>query len=267
MGVSSGVSLEREDGVAVLTIDRPASRNAIGLRTMTAINAAIGTVALSDARVLAVRGGGERTFVSGGDLKELGALRTRDDAQAMALTMRRLLDDLSLLKIPVLGVLNGDAYGGGCEVAMACDFRVAASDISLAFNQVALGIIPAWGGIERLAAIVGRSRAMYLLTTAHRLSASDAFAWGLVEEVLPRADFDSGWRRLAQALAAASPDALMAIKSVVIATQNPTRQDLEQSSTAAFASTWTSDAHWDAVDELFQRREVGGLRRTEAPQG
>src|SRR5919199_1120463 len=89
----------------------------------------------------------------------------RPEAQAMAMTMRTLLDRLASLPVPVVAALNGHAFGGGCEVAIACDFRIACDDVKLAFNQVDLGIMPAWGGIERLQAVIGRGRALYLLTT------------------------------------------------------------------------------------------------------
>lgn len=253
---ASDIRLERDGGVAVLTIDRPQSRNAIGLGTMAPLRALIDTVAHSDARVLAIRGAGEKVFVSGGDLKELAVLRTGEEAREMARSMRGVLDALAGLPVPVVGVLNGDAYGGGCEVAMACDFRVAADDIRLAFNQVALGIMPAWGGIERLTAIVGRSRAMYLLSTGRVLTAREASALGIVEELLPRAGFEEGWRGLVWGLAAASPLSLRAIKAVVGAVAPPVRPDLEATSTGAFAATWVSEEHWEAVEMLAERRRL-----------
>lgn len=250
------VWVEVDGDVAILTIDRPAARNAIGLGTMAPLKAAIQSVADSDVRVLVVRGGGDRVFVSGGDLKELAGLRTAPEAQKMALTMRSVLDFLAALDIPVIGVLNGDAYGGGCEVAMACDFRVAAEDVRLAFNQVALGIMPAWGGIERVTAIVGRARAMHLLCTGRALTAPEAYALGLVEEILPRAGFEEAWRRLARDLAASSPLSLRAIKAMVGSVQPASRPDLEAQSTALFAGTWVSEAHWEAVDKLAERRRL-----------
>lgn len=254
--IDPGVRLERDGAIAIVTIDRPASRNAIGLGTIGPLHQAIRSIAGSDARVLAVRGGGDRVFVSGGDLKELATLRTEGQAQAMARDMRRTLDALSQLEIPVVGVLNGDAYGGGCEFAMACDFRVAADDIRMAFNQVALDIMPAWGGIERLVATVGRARAMYLLSTGRVLSAAEAQSYGLIEEVVPRSEFEGRWREIVDALAGASPLSLRGIKAVVGSADSPARPDLEDASTAVFATTWTSDAHWEAVERLQSRRRA-----------
>ena len=189
-----GVRVERVGDVALIVIDRPQAQNAISRPTMAELEAALDEVADSDARVVALRGAGERVFVSGGDLKELASIRTEAEAQAMALTMRTLLDRVASLPVPVVAALNGHAYGGGCEVAMACDFRFAADDVKLAFNQVDLGIMPAWGGIERLQAVIGRARALYLLTTGLPIDAATAADWGLVEQVVPRPEFDDRQR-------------------------------------------------------------------------
>ena len=152
------LDLELDNGLAVLTIDRPHARNAIALDTMDQLEKALDAAA--GAAALVIRGAGDRAFVSGGDLKELSALRTVEDAAAMAKRMRTICDQLANFPAPVIAALNGHAFGGGAEVAVAADIRVAASDIKIAFNQVTLEIMPAWGGAERLAALVGKSRAL-----------------------------------------------------------------------------------------------------------
>ena len=151
---------QESEGLAVLTIDRPHARNAIALDTMAQLEKAIDEAA--GAQALVIKGAGDRAFVSGGDLKELSALRTEEDAAAMAKRMRSICDQLAAFPAPVIAVLNGHAFGGGAEVAVAADIRVAADDIKIAFNQVTLEIMPAWGGAERLAALVGKSRALLL---------------------------------------------------------------------------------------------------------
>ena len=157
--------IEREGAVAILTIDRPHARNAIGLGTMDELDAAFAGLAESDARCAVLTGAGDRAFVAGGDLRELESVTSEDFAVDMALRMRRTLDRIAGLPIPVICALNGAAIGGGAEVAVACDYRVAAHDARIGFTQVLLGVMPAWGGIERLCALVGRGRALYLLTT------------------------------------------------------------------------------------------------------
>src|SRR6202041_1823571 len=148
------VDLEFDSGLAVLTIDRPHARNAISLETMGQLENALDEAAA--ARTLVITGSGDRAFVSGGDLKELSALRTEEDAAAMAKRMRTICDRLASFPAPVIAALNGHALGGGAEVAVAADIRLAADDIKIGFNQVSLAIMPAWGGAERLADLVGR---------------------------------------------------------------------------------------------------------------
>ena len=122
------VLLELQEGVAILTVNRPAVRNAIGLATMDALDQALD--AATDADVLVICGGGDRAFISGGDLVELAKIRTESEAVAMALRMRRLCDRIATFPAPVIAALNGHALGGGAEVAVAADIRVAADDIT-----------------------------------------------------------------------------------------------------------------------------------------
>ena len=131
------VILQRVGEATILTIDRPSAHNAISRSVMDELDAALTEVAGSDTRALAIRGAGERVFVSGGDLKDLAAVRTEADALAMAQRMRDLLDRVAGLPIPVLGALNGHVIGGGGEVAIACDFRLAADDIRAPWEAVA----------------------------------------------------------------------------------------------------------------------------------
>jgi enoyl-CoA hydratase/carnithine racemase len=249
-----GVRVERVGKAALIVIDRPQAHNAISRPTMTELGAALDEVARSDARVVAIRGAGEKVFVSGGDLKELASIRTEDEAQAMALTMRTLLDRVATLPVPVIAALNGHAFGGGCEVAIACDFRIACDDIKLAFNQVDLAIMPAWGGIERLQAVIGRGRALYLLTTGLPIDAPTAAEWGLVERVVPRAEFDDRLSEVLDRIARAPREALIGIKAAADAARPAARPDLADAATASFARAWVADAHWAAVAAMEERR-------------
>ena len=157
------VDLELVDGLAVITIDRPHARNAISLETMDQFDKALDGA--QGAAALVITGAGDRAFVSGGDLKELSALRTEREAGAMAWRMRSICDRIAGFTGPTIAALNGHALGGGAEVAVAADIRLAADDIKIGFNQVALEIMPAWGGAERLVELVGFSKALLLAGT------------------------------------------------------------------------------------------------------
>jgi enoyl-CoA hydratase len=235
------VDLELDQGLAVITINRPNARNAIAPQTMDQLGQAI--VGAKGALCLVVRGEGDKAFVSGGDLKELSALRTEEQAAAMAWRMRSLCDELANFPAPVVAALNGHAFGGGAEVAVAADIRVAADDIKIGFNQVSLEIMPAWGGAERLAALVGRGRALMLAGTGAVLTADQAEKVGLVDRVLPRATFETEWRSLARALANRPAGDIKRVMSGVPASD----------AVAAFASLWVSDEHWAAADRVMKR--------------
>lgn len=241
---------QEAQGLAVLTIDRPHARNAIALDTMGQLEKAIDAAA--GARALVIKGAGDRAFVSGGDLKELSALRTEEDASAMAKRMRSICDQLAGFPAPVIAALNGHAFGGGAEVAVAADIRVAADDIKIAFNQVELEIMPAWGGAERLAALVGKGKALLLAGTGTALTAVEAERVGLVDLVLPRASFDDGWRSVARSLARRPAAEIKRVVSGVSPDE----------AIASFARLWVADAHWRAAERVMNRsagpRPAGG---------
>lgn len=238
------VELEVGDGLAVITIDRPHARNAISLETMGQLEKALDELeSRDDVHAVAVTGAGDRAFVSGGDLKELAALRTVADASAMAWRMRTICDRLANHPAPVVAALNGHTLGGGAEVAVAADIRLAADDIRIGFNQATLAIMPAWGGAERLAALVGKSKALLLAGSGAVLDAADAERIGLVDGVFPRETFAEDWRRVARSLATRPAGE---IKRVVAGT---TTAD----AVAAFAGLWVSDEHWAAADKVMNR--------------
>jgi enoyl-CoA hydratase len=255
-GSSGGVRLELDRGVAVVVIDRPDARNAIGFATTDELDAALDRALESDAAVLVLRGAGDRAFVSGGDLKELSAIRTHEDAVGMASRVRRVLDRVAAFPVPVVAALNGHALGGGAEVAIAADIRIAADDVKIGFNQVTLGIMPAWGGAERLAQTIGRSRAMLAIATGELYDAAAALRIGLVDLVVRRAEFDDEWRALARRMADSALGTTRAVKSVISAAAPSLHPHLEAGATDAFASLWTADAHWSAVDALQLKRNA-----------
>jgi len=174
----------------------------------------------------------------------------------MASRARRLLDRIADFPVPVVAALNGHALGGGAETAVAADIRIAPDDISIGFNQVSLGIMPAWGGVERLAFLIGRGRAILAITSGRIYDASAALDIGLVDIVVPRASFEEEWRSLAERIGAIAPGAGRAVKSVVNAAVPATHPDLEVAATDAFATLWASDAHWEAVEAMTKGRSA-----------
>jgi enoyl-CoA hydratase len=235
------VDLELDDGLAIVTIDRPHARNAISLETMDQLDKALDGA--EGAKALVLTGAGDRAFVSGGDLKELAALRTEWDASTMAFRMRSICDRIAGFPTPTIAALNGHALGGGAEFAVAADIRLAADDIKIGFNQVTLEIMPAWGGAERLVALVGYSKALLLAGTGTVLDAAGAERIGLVDKVIPRATFNEDWRAIAKSLATRPAGEIKRVMKGVSTTE----------AVAAFARLWVSDEHWAAADKVMKR--------------
>jgi len=248
--------LEVTRGVATLSINRPKSRNALALQTMAELDQALDHINSARARVLLIRGAGDKAFCAGGDLKELEHMRSEADAASMARRMRATLDRLPQLPIPVIAGLNGDAFGGGAELAVACDMRIAAAHARIGFAQVTLGLMPAWGASERLAALLGRGGALHLLLGGQAIGADDALRIGLVEEVVPSVGFDMRLAELASLIAAAPVAAIAGIKRSVDSVRPHRNPELADVTIDEFARTWAHPAHWKAVEKMEKRRKA-----------
>lgn len=248
------VRFEREGAIGTLVIDRPETRNSLNAEAMEALDAALAEAAGADLHALFIRGGGDRAFISGGDLKELESNRSEEFARAMALRMRATLDRIPALAMPVIALIGGHAIGGGAEVAVACDFRIARAGSRIGFTQARLGLMPAWGGIERLAELVGRGRALALLSTGRTLEAEEAQQWGLIEEVVPGERFEARVAELATELAAVPGPVLAGIKMALGASQRYAWPDLAGTATDAFARAWADPAHWAAAARMESER-------------
>lgn len=256
--MTEAVHLRVEDGIALVTIDRPETRNAVSSTVITRLDELLDDVAArGDAvRVFAIRGGGDRVFISGGDLKELSALRTVDQAGAMASAMRAVLDRIAALPVPTVALLNGAAIGGGAEIAVACDIRLAVDSARIGFTQSQLAIMPAWGGIERLVGIVGRARALYLLLGGHAIDAATALAMGLVEEVVARDRFDERCHELLTVIANVPSTPRLAIKAIVDTVAPAVSPQTSGTAIASFARSWVADEHWEAVAAAAHARRT-----------
>jgi enoyl-CoA hydratase len=245
--VDAEVRFERQGPAARIVVDRPSARNAISHRVMEELEAILDHLVDEPPAVVTIRGGGDRAFVSGGDLKEFAAIRLAADAERMASRMRRILDRLATLPSITIAVLNGHALGGGAELAVAADFRLAADDIKIGFSQITLGITPAWGGIERLAGLVGRARAAYLLATGVIVDARQGAEWGLIEEVVPRPQLDARAEELESSLSGRPVHALHTIKAILARSQPAVHEATAADAVRRFAESWVSEAHWSAV--------------------
>jgi enoyl-CoA hydratase len=207
------VLVAREDGIAVVTIDRQEALNALDLATLTELRDRLAELAADDAvRAVVLTGAGEKAFVAGADIAYMSGLGPRE-AQAWGALGHEAARLLETMPKPALAAINGFALGGGCELALACDLRLASARAKLGQPEINLGIVPGWGGTQRLARVCGIGVAKDLIYTGRTVDAQEALRIGLVNEVadpvLERAV------EVAQALAARSPLALRVAKRLV----------------------------------------------------
>jgi enoyl-CoA hydratase len=186
-----------DGGVATITLDRPKALNALDLATLAELEEALEQAASDEAvRVVVLTGAGEKAFVAGADIKELSTL-TPVRAEAHARRGQSLFQRLESLGKPSIAAVNGFALGGGLELALACTFRVAADTAKLGLPEITLGLIPGFGGTQRLPRLIGRGRALELILTGDMVDAERAETLGLVHRVVPAAELEEAVAALA----------------------------------------------------------------------
>lgn len=205
------------DGVAMLTLNRPEAMNAITQRMKDELAAALDAVeADAAARVLVITGAGPKAFCAGADIKERVATDpTPAEFFFHQQATHRLFTRIEQFSKPVIAAINGVAYGGGAEIALCADIRIAADTASIGLTEVNLGVIPAGGGTQRLGRLIGAARAKEMIFTGARLSAADALAIGLVNRVVPAALLASQVAELAGQIAAKPPLAVRLAKQAI----------------------------------------------------
>lgn len=246
---------QHPDGIAVLIFNRPEVHNALTVEAMRAFARAIAELhARPDLRAVIVTGAGEAAFCSGGDLADLAGRASEDEARAMVALMGDALLSLERLPVPVIAAINGYALGGGSEIALACDLRVADAAVNMGFVQVRRGLMPGWGGGQRLIRLVGYSRALELLLTARRLFLDDLVALGLVTGTAPQGQALPAALDLARQIAAHDPAAVRAVKALALAALAQPYEAALHTERALFPPLWTGAAHQAAMQQFLARR-------------
>ena len=205
------VELETEDGVTTITVDRPDRLNALNVATLEALDDALDEAADRDTRALVVTGAGDDAFVAGADLAYMKDLSVQE-AQDYSELGHRVMTKVETFPVPSIAAINGYAFGGGCELALATDMRVASERAVLGQVEIGVGIMPGWGGIQRLARLVDDEVARRLVYFAERIDAEDANQYGLVGEVVAHDTLDDHVADLAGDLAAQPKYAIRAAK-------------------------------------------------------
>jgi len=249
------LKIRRAASVLGLTIDREHAGNAISGAVTAALERAIdGAAEDPKLRAVIITGAGERFFSAGGDIKQYRELRERADLDTAFAGPRRLMDRIEALPLPVIAAINGYALGGGAELALACDIRIAAPGARIGFPYVRLGLMPGWHGGERLLRLCGYGNAMHLLMTGATLDAGVARDLGLVSEVVDEMPVMEAAMALAARLAEGAPLSLAAIKRSLHATATRERAVARRLSDELFAGLWLSDDHREAEAAFAGKR-------------
>jgi enoyl-CoA hydratase len=250
------INVESGGGILRVTINRPDKRNALSAEVLRSLGEAFASHSDDPSlRVAVLRGAGEQCFAAGGDLRELASIATVEGAAAMARDAKASLEAIRQFPLPVVAALNGDAMGGGAELAVACDFRIAASHARIGFVQGRLNISTAWGGGVDLMQLIGPSRALGLMCRGDMLSGADAAALGLIDAVAGGGQsLDDLTADFIAPILKQSPQVLRAFKAVAKGVRaGLSREELNDIETRMFAQTWVHEDHWTAAQKITSK--------------
>jgi enoyl-CoA hydratase len=248
------ILVERRDSVAIITINRPEKRNALNIRTRSEGAAVLDELRADDAiRVVVFTGAGDKAFVAGADIAEF--------ANRTAITQREVMLDRSLFNgidgfpKPIIAMINGYCLGGGCELALACDIRIASERASFGQPEINLGIMPGGGGTQRLTRLVGEGKAMELILTGAIIDAQTALTIGLVNHVVPADQLETKTMEIANRIAEKSPIALrLAKEAVKIASRSSLDEGLRRE-VDLFALCFSSEDKDEGVSAFLEKRK------------
>lgn len=220
-----------ENKIAVVTLNRPAKLNALNKDTLAELHTAFTDLENNESvQAIILTGSGEKAFVAGADIAEFANFSAQEGTQLAADGHQKVFDHIENLKKPVIAAVNGFALGGGLELAMACHFRVASENAKMGLPEVTLGLIPGYGGTQRLPQLVGKGRAMEMILTATMITAAEAKEYGLANHVVPQVELIEFCQGLAQKIIKNAPvalsEAIMAINASVDKTKNGFEQEI-----------------------------------------
>jgi enoyl-CoA hydratase len=244
-----------DNDVLRLTINRPEKRNALSMGLLDDLGEALSTHRDQSIKCVLLSGAGDRCFAAGGDLKELDAVRTAEQTRAMSERGHAALDQIRYFPVPVIGALNGLALGGGAELAMACDLRIAAAHAELGLIQAQLNVTTAWGGGIDLINAVGNSAALAILCSGRRIGAAEALRLCLYEAVCePDDEFATFTDDFLQGYLSKSINVLRGYKATAAARRKCLQDELTDTAREQFITAWTSDDHWEAAAKALQKK-------------
>ncbi len=249
------VTVEVQDRIAVVTINRPEVRNALNTQVVQSLTKTFQELAGNpEVGAIVLTGAGDKAFVAGADIKEMAALNALG-MQSFSEMGRKLGESMENCPKPILAAIHGYALGGGCEIAVACDVRIAAEDMKIGQAEINIGIIPGFGGSQRLSHLVGAGWAAQLIFTGEAIDAATAERIGLVNKVVPRERLLEETKALARKIVDKSPVALGLAKACLRAAQEtPLSQGLAYE-TAAFAVAGATQDKAEGMAAFLEKRK------------
>jgi enoyl-CoA hydratase len=241
-----------------LTIQRPEAMNALNKNVFADLQPALQEISswdFSKLRVLIITGSGEKSFVAGADIKELSVLNN-EQALQLSQSGQKVFQQLALLKVPVIAAVNGFALGGGCELALACDFIYAAENAKFGLPEVSLGLIPGYAGTVRLPKAVGQRRANEMIFTGQLLTAAEALQFGLVNKVIPNADLLNEVIKTADAILAKSPLAVSKAKLSILEAQTLDLPAGQKNEAHIFSELFQSADMLEGTQAFLEKRKA-----------
>jgi len=249
----SNLAFESDNGIGVLTFNRPAALNALNSEVLAELSQFCATVPSLGIRVLIVTGAGEKAFVAGADIKGL-AERPESNAAEGALEGQLAFRALEELPIPVIAAVNGFALGGGLELALSCDYIVMSSKAKFGLPEVTLGLIPGFGGTQRLARCVGKGIASFITLTGDIYPAKYALQWGLAVDVVEPEELMAVCRKQAETLASRSSNACRLVKRAINEGFDMTQKEGEALEVALFEEAFASDDKREGLAAFIEKR-------------
>jgi enoyl-CoA hydratase len=254
--VGDFTSVERDGAVALVTIDNP-PMNALSAPLLEELEAEIDGLDADDGvRAIVIQGAGERAFVAGADIKEFPSLReSPPDEGGSARGIQKLGARMDKARTPFVAAIQGYCLGGGLELAMACDVRVAAEDAQLGQPEIKLGLIPGGGGTQRLPRLVGLGRALYLNLTGDPIDAKTAYDWALVERVVPREALHEAAVGIATTIASRSPHSVAILRELARTTRDLSLEEGLRREADGFRRCLASEDGAEGVAAFLEKRE------------
>ena len=249
------LSFETRDGIGLLTLERPAALNALNSALIAELDVLLDSLGSSELRALVLTGSGDRAFAAGADISEMAGM-TAAEAGCFSEAGHRALSKLEALPFPTIAAVKGFALGGGCELAMACDLILAAPTATFGQPEVKLGVIPGFGGTQRLVRRVGRQRALELMLTGRNVGGPEAVDLGLVLEVVEQTDVVDAALALGARIARNGPAAVGLVKRCVNQTEGLDAASGHRAEQSMFALCFATEDQSEGMAAFIEKRKA-----------